>query len=244
MPEPARDVLAALHSIAARFDAMLRAVPGVSALPAPALPAGAAELMWDNRIYAAPRFRRAHLEVFAIPGRFTVVHLCVMPQLDSPSPIFGFDILAGPAQVTGLFLDFSPVHAASGGLCVADIVNAAPRGRYGAARPLPEWGSVFSPAMLAVRPGTADELTAGLDAAANSLEFYLARVGKTPCAELPPGVIAAGQTAYAMAQRRNQHTARMLARHVGEAAARHFIDTVLFPTPGPQDAPRAWGHAA
>ncbi len=66
---------------------------------------------WPNYVFTGKNFRRAHLDI--VDARNTkklyMLHLTVMPHVNDPSPIFGFDIIAGPNKVTGAFHDFSPV---------------------------------------------------------------------------------------------------------------------------------------
>ena len=82
--------------------------------------------------------------------------------------------------------------------------------------------------MLAVRPTSAAEVAGAIALAEAALQGWLAR----PRAASGPGPasrIAAGQARYVAAQRRNEHTLRMLAGFIGAEAARRFIEDVLFP---------------
>jgi phycocyanobilin:ferredoxin oxidoreductase len=222
------NALAAMAEAAGRFRARLLAVPGSLArplaAPAPPLPG----LEWSNLLLAAPSFRHGHVESFVAPGRVSVLHVCLFPPLDDPAPIYGFDMVAGPARVTGIFLDFSPVVEATPGLRLADAVDPARLAGFAAPRPLPPWGEVFSADMLAVRPADSAEVARAIALAEAALQGWLARPGRSA----GPGAasrIAAGQARYVAAQRRNEHTLRMLAGFIGAEAARRFIDDVLFP---------------
>ncbi|RYI98576.1 MAG: hypothetical protein EON47_19210 [Acetobacteraceae bacterium] len=101
----------AIRAAAAAFRTKLLHVPGLRREedPAAGIQGIAGPVLWRNLIGRAPGFRRAHLEVLEVPGRLLVLHCCIFPHLDDASPVFGFDVVAGPTRVTGLFLDLSPV---------------------------------------------------------------------------------------------------------------------------------------
>lgn len=60
-------------------------------------------------VFTSPNYRRAHISI--VDARETkklwLLHTTVFPHLDDPSPIYGFDIVAGPTRVSGAFHDFS-----------------------------------------------------------------------------------------------------------------------------------------
>jgi len=229
-----------MAEMAGHFAATLANVAGATRQAPPALPAVRPglehSLLWENIIFTAPSFRRAHLEMFSAPGQFTVLHLCILPHLYDPAPIFGFDMLGGRDQVSGLFLDFSPVVSESQP-SLGEAIDGETRAACGTARPVPAWGTIFSPAFLAVRPRGLQDVETGLAAALGGLRFYLTRLAQMPAAPRLDAILA-GQTAYALAQRANPHTARMLARFVGAAGARTVIETLLFPITTPEAAKR------
>jgi len=215
-----------LSDMAAHCAAMLLAAHGAVALPAPVLPDHSDALTWRNWLFSAPWGRRAHVELFSVGQQFAVLHICILPQLDDPSGIFGFDMLAGRQMATGAFLDVSPVVLMPPPPSLNDLLPPSLRPGCGTPRARPDWGNIFSDQFLAVRPDTADACETVLIAARVALQCYLARAPATQ--PNLRGQIAAGQQAYIDGQRRNPHTERMLARHVGPAAARDFIDQVLF----------------
>ena len=59
--------------------------------------------------FTSPNFRRAHLSIVDAreSKKVWMMHCCVFPTLTDPSPIFGFDIIAGPTRASGGFQDFS-----------------------------------------------------------------------------------------------------------------------------------------
>ena len=221
------DLPTVLRNLAGDFAEALQR-RDAAALPPPSLPAHQEALHWQNRLFAAPTFRRAHVELFEIPEQFAVVHVCVVPQLGDPAPIFGFDMLAGRAQATGIFLDFSPVTRNAPEPALSEVVSPAFRAGFAEPRAAPPWGHVFSPDFFAIRPASEREITQALALARRALSHYLSRLTGNAAAD--PAIIE-GQSAYCMAQRQNPHTVRMLARYVGQTAARAFVDDILFPLP-------------
>jgi hypothetical protein len=218
-----------MQKAAARFIRRLDQQPTWRRLPSPHLPPHGETLHWKNVFVAGDELRRGHVELFEIPGHFAVLHVCLLPQLHDAFPIMGFDMIAGHAQATGIFMDFSPVVA---GRTVPALRDALPNGaqtQFQHTRARPEWGSIFSDDFFAIRPNGLDETEAAISLAHGALDFYLdalmlPRTKNDGCAR-------AGQYAYAAAQRSNPHTFKMLSRHVGAASARCFIDDILFPLP-------------
>lgn len=218
--------LALMNRAAAAFRDRLMAEPGCEALPVPAVLTVPPELHWQNTLLRAPNFRRAHVETFEVPGRLSVLHVCIFPHLDDPAPIFGFDMVAGSARVTGIFLDLSPIGQQPPRPSLRDMLGQDALAGFTGRRPPPEWGDIFSGDLLAIRPNDLGDVTRAIDMAKTALAGLLAapraRAGGL-------ATIAAGQERYIAGQRRNEHTFRMLAGFVGATAAERFISEVLFP---------------
>lgn len=219
--------LSAMAEAAEAFSARLRRAPGAAtnALPHPA--PHAPQLAWSNLLVSTPSLRRGHVELLSAPGRFAVLHVCLFPALGRAAPIFGFDMIAGPARVTGLFLDLSPVLPDMPGPRLRDAVAPGALDGFAEPRARPDWGGIFSADMLAVRPRSAGEIARGLSLARQALEAWLAALDGGARAD--PAAVADGQARYVAGQRANPHTARLLAGLIGDAPARRFIDKVLFP---------------
>jgi hypothetical protein len=198
--------------------------------PAAGIEGIAGPVVWRNLIGQAPAFRRAHLEVLEVPGRLLVLHCCIFPHLDDSSPIFGFDVVAGPARVTGVFLDLSPV------LPDAPVPRLGPLTGFAERRARPDWGDIFSEDFLAIRPADAAELTRATLVAGAACEAMLARLVGGHGRGAPVAQVRAGQARYIAGQRRNPHTQRMLAGLVGAGPAARFIEEALFPAPPGVDA--------
>lgn len=199
-----------LDEVARRFIRVIESQPGTDRMPTK-------DYGWENHRFSNPRFRFAHVEIFN-QDRFMVLHCCVFPRADDPSPIFGFDVIAGEGKVTGLFMDLSPTtHARR---------TPMPDMHVSQRRDVPEWGRIFSDGLLACRPN-GEELAAICDEATDLLAEYLGRLGTS---SHPSGMMAGMQDRYCLQQRRNEHTTRAIRNLLGEELAAEFIEEVLFPT--------------
>ena len=172
---------------------------------------------WENYRFRSPRFRLAHVEIFN-QDKFCVVHCCVFPHTTDPSPIYGFDVIAGENKITGVFMDLSPVAKPP-----SPFLNI----NVGHNRERPEWGDIFSPYWLACRPAPEEMKIIG-DEAVRVLVHYLSTLGDIK----DQAAVIAGQNRYCMQQRKNEHTMRALVKLLGQQGAEEFMQNILFPTVG------------
>lgn len=185
------------------------------------------EFPWQNRLWRGRTFRRAHLDI--VDARDThklyMMHLTVFPHVNDPSPIFGFDIIAGPNKVTGLFHDFSPI---AGDTPLDAWFRASVHGvQWSKQRDLPPWAAaIFNPHMVAAgNVQDADELAALLKLVKANLHQYLTCVGGHT-----PVNYTAQQNRYCANQKQNPHTPRVMeALGFESEVVREFIHTCLFP---------------
>ena len=171
---------------------------------------------WENYRYTSPKFRLAHVEIFN-QNKFMVVHCCVFPHANDPSPIYGFDVIAGEHKVTGVFMDLSPTVEEPGEF--HKLSFAKPRER-------PQWGDIFSQNWIACRPNK-EEMMKIISESQKILKGYLLRIGNE---QGDVAAITAGQNRYCEHQRKNEHTFKALKNLKGEEGARRFMDDILFPT--------------
>lgn len=182
---------------------------------------------WLNRVWTSDIFRRAHLDVVDVRDtkKLYMVHLCVFPHTSDPSPIFGFDLIAGPNKVTGAFHDFSPTS----GISILDRYFAQMSESFSPskARELPEWArEIFSGNMIAAgNVSDPEELDAILNMAKGNLTQYLRAVGVTRL-----GDWAEKQNKYCANQKKNPHTPRVMeSLGFDKETVNDFINTCLFP---------------
>ena len=185
---------------------------------------------WVNRVWTSDRYRRAHVDV--VDARDTkglwMMHCCIFPHVTDPSPIYGFDVIAGKNKITGCFHDYSkagdPDHPMM--QWFADYVSQLEWRRV---RELPEWATnIFSPSMVAAgNVQNEEELSQIIAMAKDTVEHYLSTVGETlGQAENT----TAAQNYYAQNQKQNPHTPRvMVSLGLSEDDVQHFIQDCLFP---------------
>jgi hypothetical protein len=182
---------------------------------------------WPNFVYKSNSFRRAHLDIVDAreSKKLYMMHLCIFPHVNDPSPIFGFDIIAGPNKVTGAFHDLSPV-AGDTSLDTWFAKRTAQQ-HWSKNRELPEWArNIFSPNIVAAgNIQEEEELTRLLSFAFANMLFYVEGLGK-----LGPTDYTERQNYYCQNQKQNPHTPRVMsALGLDEAEVAEFIHDCLFP---------------
>jgi hypothetical protein len=154
-----------------------------------------------------------------------MMHLTVMPHLDDGSPIFGFDLIAGPNKVTGAFHDFSPINREHPMLnWFSDAVEPY---EWSKPRDLPEWAKqIFSGRMVAAgNISDTEELKSMASLVMKNLDYYLDTVGQKG-----EQIYKAEQNAYCHWQKQNPHTPRVMqALGYDEETVNDFIQNCLFP---------------
>lgn len=185
---------------------------------------------WYNRIYTGKTYRRAHVEIVDKREDFKILilHCTIFPHYNDPSPIWGFDAVCGANKITGAFHDVS-----SGGDPDHTMLQWFAQQSAGLVwnkkRELPDWAKeIFSPYIIAAGNVSEDsELDTLTGLAINSLDYYLANVGKTAqdVADYYPY-----QKKYNQNNKLNPHVMRsMISMGVPEEKIRQFIDQVLYP---------------
>jgi len=177
------------------------------------------------------KFRRADLDIIdAIEDRkLWMMHLVIYPHLDDGSPLFGFDVIAGPKKITGAFHDFSPIDKSSYIIPkfeenVKDFIPSKKR-------ELPQWAlNIFSGHMLSAgNVREEEEVDKILALAVKNLQLILD--------ELPNRVDGADWSIehdwYCHNQKQNPHTPRVMeSLGVDPVTVRRYIDECLFPELG------------
>jgi hypothetical protein len=182
-----------------------------------------------DAVFESTRYRRAH--ICTVDARDTkklyLMHVTIMPHTNDNSPIYGFDLVAGPTKVSGAFLDFSASGDANHKMmdwfnCYTSELS------WNKPRDLPDWAkAIFSPSFVAIGAVGAEELEACIDVGLKSLDYYLAHVGNTQ-QDLADYHMA--QNRYCQYQKMNPRTPASL-QHLGftEEGARTFVTNSLFP---------------
>lgn len=186
---------------------------------------------WPNYVYSSDNFRRAHLDI--IDARDTkklyMMHLCIFPHYNDPSPIFGLDLIAGPNKITGAFHDFS---MNSNHFMSKWFQNRVKDFEWSKPRNLPDWAkNIFSSSMVAAgNIQDEKELETLISLANETTDYYLWHVGTTHVPLSHQGSIREQQNYYCQNQKQNPHTPRVM-ESLGLDAniVKMFIQDCLFP---------------
>lgn len=188
---------------------------------------------WVNRVWASESYRRAHIDV--VDARETkklwMMHVCIFPHLNSDSPIFGFDVIAGKNKITGAFFDFSPTTDVNHPM-VNWFGNTMAKYGYNKTRTLPDWArKIFSRYMVAAgNVSEESEMNMIADMVNEGLTYYLDNVGKYNGTFVHDHLGQLAQNNYAYYQKQNPHTPRtMSSLGLNEDDVNIFIEKCLFP---------------
>ena len=179
-------------------------------------------------VFSSARYRKAHLSIVDAREKKNVwlLHVTVFPHTNDPSPIYGFDIVAGPNKVSGAFHDFSPAGDLSNFMWL--WYNARVDGLdWNKKRELPDWAKqIFSRSIVAIGAVGEEELDSFIDVGLTNLDFYLKNVGLSQESGFE---FHMAQNRYCHFQKQNPHTPRVLV-NLGftEQEAQDFIQSNLF----------------
>lgn len=183
----------------------------------------------DDLVFTSDRYRRAHISI--VDARHTrkvwMLHATVFPHYNDPSPIYGFDIVAGPSKVSGAFHDFSPAGDHTNSMCKWYNTQVKEL-EWNRKRELPAWAKqIFSPSIVAIGAVGEIELENFITVGLNNLDFYLSKVGQ---AQQDIASFDMAQNRYCRFQKQNPHTPRVLV-NLGftEQEASDFVNYTLFP---------------
>ena len=186
---------------------------------------------WPNYVYTSDKFRRAHLDI--IDARSTkklyMMHLCIFPHYNDPSPIFGLDLIAGPNKITGAFHDFSM----NNNHFISEwFQNRVKDLEWSKPRQLPDWAkNIFSPSMVAAgNIQSEEELETFMSLVDETMNYYLGNVGTTHVPISYHNHIKEQQNYYCQNQKQNPHTPRVMeSLGLDVDTVKMFIQDCLFP---------------
>lgn len=201
------------------------------------------KLVIENRCFQTPQFRKLHLELAKVGSHLDILHCVMFPHLTYALPMFGCDIVAGRGQISAAIVDLSPVAPREAAkpesgveIPLAQLYESSlqpllpQHEQFGQRRPLPEWGDIFSPYCLFIRPEHLEEEEAFLDLCLQYLRIHCqAALQAQPGAD--PEQVLVGQQRYCLQQRQNDRTRRVLEKAFGPDWADQYMTTVLFDLP-------------
>lgn len=190
------------------------------------------KLVIENRCYETPQFRKLHLELARVGNMLDILHCVMFPRPDYDLPMFGTDLVGGRGQISAAIVDLSPTHSDRtlppdyttrlSGLQPADFSQP---------RDLPDWGDIFSPFCLFIRPDSPEEEEQFLQRVKAFLEIHCQQAIATPSTPDQQEAILAGQRYYCTKQQQNDKTRRVLEKAFGTDWAERYMTTVLFDLP-------------
>ena len=187
-----------------------------------------------NELFRCIGLRKLHLEVARLGNGLQILHSVWFPDPHYDLPIFGADIVAGPAGISAAIVDLSPTSDDLPEQLIQRL-EARPWPAFRQVRELPAWGSaIFSNKVCFIRPDGADE-----EAAFQQLVSHYLQVMATSVNEATPEPSTAlttvrryeGQLNYCLQQKRNDKTRRVLEKAFDSAWADRYIDMLLFDNP-------------
>jgi phycocyanobilin:ferredoxin oxidoreductase len=185
---------------------------------------------WVNRVWSSEKYRRAHIDV--VDARATkglwMMHCCVFPHTHNPSPIYGFDVIAGKNKITGCFHDFSPAGDRTHPLIDWFSEQAAAL-QWNKTRKLPDWAErIFTTSMIAAGNVQNEEELDQIFAIANrTIKHYLSAIAET---NNTAENTTEAQNYYCENQKCNPHTPKVMASlGLSEEDVAVFIQECLFP---------------
>ena len=184
----------------------------------------------ENRCYQTPQFRKLHLELARVGENLDILHCVMFPRLDYPLPMFGCDLVGGRGQVSAAIVDLSPVMGELPGNYEAEIKALTPLS-FTEERPLPAWGTIFSPYCRFIRPTSTTEEGAFVGLIEDYLRIHCQRAGATRSTTATMAQVREGQDRYCTQQRQNDKTRRVLEKAFGASWADRYMTEVLFDLP-------------
>jgi len=187
-------------------------------------------LIIENRCYQTPQFRKLHLELARVGENLDILHCVMFPRLDYPLPMFGCVLVGGRGQISAAIVDLSPVMGELPGDYEAEM-KALPPLSFTEERPLPSWGTIFSPHCRFIRPTTTTEEGTFVGLIEDYLRIHCQRAGATHSTTATIAQVRQGQDRYCTQQRQNDKTRRVLEKAFGASWADRYMTEVLFDLP-------------
>ena len=193
------------------------------------------DLLIRNELLCCRGIRKIHLELARLGRGLQILHCVWFPDPCFDLPIFGADIVAGPAGVSAAIVDLSPVSEALP-LGIESALVDSPCPAFRQVRDLPGWGTIFSPHVCFIRPDGAEEEALFRSRVEDVLAILRTAVLQAAC---EPKTAAStirrymGQLNYCLQQKRNDKTRRVLEKAFDASWADRYIEELLFDDPSP-----------
>ena len=188
-----------------------------------------------NELNRCRGLRKLHLEIARLGLGLQILHCVWFPDPRFDLPIFGADVVAGPAGISAAIVDLSPVASALPA-AMEEQLGSVPQPPFRQVRTLPGWGTIFSSHVRFIRPDSEEEERWFLDLVMAYLDVLRSAVLQTDCD--PPDSVSTierhqGQLNYCLQQKRNDKTRHVLEKAFDPIWADHYIENLLFDDPPP-----------
>ena len=188
-------------------------------------------LIIENHCYQTPQFRKIHLELAHMDNGLDILHCVMFPRSNYPLPMFGCDIVAARGSVSAAIVDLSPIQS-DGRLPTqySLALSQLPQVTFQDPRKLPEWGDIFSPFCMFIRPVDESENQAFIQRVQYILRIHcnIAKKIQPVLTTMEKEAIIAGQVYYCDRQRQNDKTRRVLEKSFGPEWTDRYMKTMLF----------------
>lgn len=188
------------------------------------------KLRIENRCYQAPQFRKLHLELARVGTTLDILHCVMFPRREYALPMFGCDLVAGRGQISAAIADLSPTSPERTlSNSYQKALQSLPPLNFSQSRDLPEWGDIFSPFCLFIRPSNSAEEAQFCDRVKDYLDIHAQQALQAqPVSPEQQAIYLAGQRYYCLKQQQNDKTRRVLEKAFGSDWAENYMNTVLF----------------
>ena len=186
-----------------------------------------------NCCYQTPEFRKIHLELAKVGKNLDILHCVMFPNTNYPLPMFGCDIVAGKKSISAAIVDLSPISADKTlSPQYQQLLSNLGEPSFKEIRDLPDWGDIFSPFCLFIRPKGEEEETLFVKRVKDFLTIHCQiAVDSQPVSENEKLIYLEGQKNYCLQQQQNDKTRKVLEKAFGAEWAENYLNSVLFDVP-------------
>ena len=191
------------------------------------------ELFIINEVFKARGFRKIHIEIAKLGSSLDILHAVFFPDPRFDLPIFGVDIVSSLDVVSAAIVDLSPVDTKLSTV-LEDSLQEIYIPDFRVVRKLPEWGDIFSPYVVFIKPSNQLESALFLDVIRQYLGVIINHsLSIDPNSSESPITIERykRQHYYCQQQKCNDKTRNVLAKIFGDSWADKYIELVLFDCP-------------
>lgn len=185
-------------------------------------------LVIENVCYQTPQFRKLHLELAQVGNNLDILHCVMFPRAEYGLPIFGADLVGSTkGGISAAIIDLSPVTSdrtlPTG---YSSELQDLPPHNFSQVRSIPEWGDIFSPFCLFIRPSNPTEEADFLVRVDQYLAIHCTQsIQSSP---EPTNTYLPGQQYYCYKQQQNDKTRRVLEKAFGQEWAENYMTQMLF----------------